>query len=80
MVLQCKAQPLPLSFGTALVSEDGPATLVAGGAAAGAIDGTACCLVGAGFLLALEGPGGAGGSLLVNGLSPLAAATAAKVG
>ena len=46
----------------------------------GAIDGAACCLAGTGFLLALEGAGGAGRSLLVNGLSPLAAATAAKVG
>ena len=47
---------------------------------AGAINGAACCLVGTGFLLVLEGAGGGGGSLLVNGLLPLAAATAAKVG
>ena len=36
--------------------------------------------MGVGFLLVLMGAGGAGMSLLVSGLSPLTAATAAKVG
>ena len=60
----------------ALTSEDGPATLAAGRAVAGAIGGTAFCIMGVGFLLTLEVVGEAGRSLLVNGLSPLVATTA----